>query len=44
MLCLVGATGVVAALLPRRVAALRFALARLYLALLAAPFCMLSGV
>lgn len=41
---LAGATGVVAALLPRRVAALRFALACLHLALLAAPFCILSGV
>ncbi|WP_424892229.1 hypothetical protein [Streptomyces sp. XH2] len=41
---LAGATGVVAALMPRRVAALRFALACLHMALLIAPFCILSGV
>ncbi|KJY41457.1 hypothetical protein VR41_12505 [Streptomyces sp. NRRL B-1568] len=39
-----GATGVVAAVLPRRVAALRFGVACLHLALLLAPFFMLSGV
>ncbi|MEU2856775.1 hypothetical protein [Streptomyces syringium] len=41
---LAGATGVVAALLPRRVAALRFGVACLHIALLIAPFFMLSGV
>ncbi|MEU1824218.1 hypothetical protein ABZ502_17545 [Streptomyces abikoensis] len=39
-----GATGVIAALLPRRVAALRFGLACLHIALLVAPFYILSGV
>ncbi|MFF4531672.1 hypothetical protein ACFY1P_20670 [Streptomyces sp. NPDC001407] len=39
-----GATGVIAALLPRRVAELRLVLACLHLALLIAPFYLLSGV
>ncbi|MEU3876591.1 MULTISPECIES: hypothetical protein [Streptomyces] len=41
---LAGATGVVAALLPRRVAVLRFGLACLHIALLIAPVFILSGV
>ncbi|RLU82524.1 hypothetical protein CTZ27_29790 [Streptomyces griseocarneus] len=41
---LAGATGVIAALLPRRVAVLRFGLACLHIALLVAPFYILSGV
>ncbi|WP_190113151.1 hypothetical protein [Streptomyces cinnamoneus] len=41
---LAGATGVVAALLPQRVAVLRFGLACLHLLLLITPFVILSGV
>ncbi|MEX2985648.1 hypothetical protein [Streptomyces sp. C36] len=41
---LAGATGMVAVLLPRQVAALRFGLACLHITLLIAPFFILGGV
>ncbi|MFD8997885.1 hypothetical protein [Streptomyces abikoensis] len=41
---LAGVTGLIAALLPQRVAALRFGVACLHIALLIAPFFLLAGV